>query len=225
MNKAMNKAMKKATDRIMKIGITTPIIPPSRGCQAVLLAWAALALAVSPGPSSGVSLWTEESHSLYSNRKATRVGDVITVIIVENSSGYNRSTSNSKKEDKHDIEGSGVGPLDFIPLFGWDMTSKLEFKGNSSNTLGGGLSARISAQVIDILPNGHLLISGNRTLSVNGEKEMIAIFGEVRPEDVRANNTVLSTNVANAKISYEGAGPATQAVRRGIFTRLLGWLL
>ncbi len=187
--------------------------------------WAILGLAAPPAPCGGTSLWTEQSHSLYSNRKASRVGDVITVVIVESSSGYNKATSNSKKEDKHAIQGSGTGPLDFIPLFGWDMSTKLEFKGNASSTVAGGLNARISAQVVDILPNGHLLVSGSRTLSVNGERETISIFGEVRPEDVRANNTVISTNVANAQISYDGSGAGNQSVRRGIFTRLLGWLL
>lgn len=185
---------------------------------------AALALALAATAASGTSLWTETSHSLYSNRKASQVGDVITVLIVESSSGFNRASSTSKKEDTQAIEGSGAGPLDFIPLFGWDMSTKLEYKGNASSAVAAGLTARISAQVVDILPNGHLVIAGSRTLVVNGENETIHVFGEVRPEDVRANNTVLSTSIANAQIAYEGSGPATQAVRRGILTRLVGWL-
>jgi flagellar L-ring protein precursor FlgH len=176
------------------------------------------------GSAAATSLWSEDSHSLYSNRKASRLGDVISVMIMESSSGFSRASATSKKEDGQELGGAGAGPLDFIPLFGWDYDAKQEFKGNTSSSVAGGLTAQISAQVVDILPNGHLVIEGSRTLTVNGEKETISVFGEVRPEDVLANNSVLSTNVANAQISYSGDGPGNRAVKRGIFHRLFSWI-
>jgi len=191
--------------------------------RAALLVLVFFALAL-PTPLGAESLWSEDSYSLYSNRKASRIGDVVTVIIAEKSSGYNRSKSNSKKEDTHELSGAGGGALDFIPLFGWDYESSVEFKGNASTQVAGGLTARISAQVVDILPNGHMVISGSRNLKVNGETEMITVFGEVRPEDVLANNTVFSSSIANAAIEYKGSGPATQSTKRGILHRIFSWL-
>lgn len=186
-----------------------------------IIGLAAVALASGAG---ATSLWSEDSHSLYSNRKASRLGDVITVVIDEASQGYNRATSASRKEDSQALGGEGTGPLDFVPLFGWDFESSQEFRGNTQSTVAGGLQARVSAQVVDILPNGHLVVSGSRELEVNGEKETISVFGEVRPEDVRANNTVLSTNIANAQIHYDGSGAGQQAVKRGILHRIFSWI-
>lgn len=190
-----------------------------RGIVGLFLVWIGFATA-----GDATSLWSEDAHPLYTNRKASRVGDLITVLIVESTQGYNRATSNSKKEESQGLGGEGTGPLDFIPLFGWTFEKDSEFKGSSNNRVEGGLNARISAQVIDILPNGHLVISGTRSLKVNGEDETITVLGEVRPEDVRANNTVVSTNIANAQIEYRGDGPATDAVKRGILHRLFNWL-
>jgi flagellar L-ring protein precursor FlgH len=192
--------------------------------RAATMTLSALAALLIAGAAGATSLWSEDSHSLYSNRKASRVGDVITVVIDEASQGYNRASSNSKKEDSQSLGGEGTGPLDFIPLFGWDYGASQEFKGNTQSTVSGGLRARVSAQVVDILSNGHLVVQGSRELVVNGEKETISVFGEVRPEDVRANNTVLSTNVANAQIHYDGSGPGQRAVRRGILHRIFGWI-
>lgn len=176
------------------------------------------------GGVGATSLWSDDSHSLYSNRKASRLGDVITIIIDEASQGYNRATSTSRKEDSQTLGGEGTGPLDFVPLFGWDFESSQEFRGNLQSTVAGGLRARVSAQVVDILANGHLVVQGSRELEVNGEKETISVFGEVRPEDVRANNTVLSTSIANAQIHYDGSGPGQQAVKRGILHRIFSWI-
>jgi flagellar L-ring protein precursor FlgH len=188
------------------------------------LGGAALALACAASTGWTTSLWSDDSHSFYSNRKASRIGDVIMVEIIESSTGYNRASSSSKKEDSQELDTQGVGSLDFLPLLGWDASTQQEFKGNASSSVAGGLSARVSAQVVDILPNGHLVIAGDRTLVVNGEKEVIAVSGEVRPEDVRANNTVLSTKIANASITYEGSGPGSRAVRRGLLHRIFSWI-
>jgi len=192
--------------------------------RSILVALPVLAALALAAPAAGTSLWSDHSHSLYSNRKASRVGDVITVMIMESSSGFSRNSSSSSKEDSQELGGSGTGPLDFIPLFGWDFEAEQEFSGDASNNISGGLTAEISAQVVDILPNGHLVIEGSRSLTVNGDVEEISIFGEVRPEDVLANNTVRSTNVANARIGYTGEGPGNQAVKRGILHRLFSWI-
>ena len=76
-----------------------------------------------------------------------------------------------------------------------------------STTHGGTLDARMTAQVVDVLPTGNLVIEGRQTIIVNGEEQIIVVSGQVRPQDIASDNTVLSTFIADATIAYQGTGP------------------
>jgi flagellar L-ring protein precursor FlgH len=152
---------------------------------------------------SQLALWEDGRGSLYSNLKAYKVGDVVTVIIKEESS----ASSNSKTDTKIKSEmssGPGMGTLDFISLWGLDSENK--YKGDAKTQRSGQLIARISVRIVEILPSGDYRIEGQREVNINGERERIAISGIIRSRDIRPDNTIISTNVANAKIMYDGKG-------------------
>ncbi|MBK8231847.1 MAG: flagellar basal body L-ring protein FlgH [Candidatus Eisenbacteria bacterium] len=171
------------------------------------------------------SLWQEDAGQRYTNRKAMHVGDLITVIVEESSAGSNRSSLRTKKESTFDAEGGpGKGPLSFIPLFSAKADLSDEMNGNGAVSLSGELSTKLTVQVIEIRPTGELVVEGSRMLEVNGEEDRFTLHGVVRPEDVRADNTVLSTYLAEARISYAGNGSVHHAAKRGIFQRILSWI-
>ena len=101
---------------------------------------------------------------------------------------------------------------------------KDQLTGTGQTSLSGQLSTKITAKVIEIRPNGHLVIEGSRLISVNGDDDRITLHGVARPEDIQADNTILSTYLAEAQISYNGKGPAKDAAHRGFLLRVLSWL-
>jgi len=172
----------------------------------------------------------KEGHFLYavSDRRARFVGDIITVKIVEN---YQSTDSVSQKSGKNSSVSASIGNL-----FG--LENKISKYFNPSSAAGGSLSAStsgqgqysreskivatISARVVKVLPNGNLVIEGVRTIKRNKDIEYITLSGIVRPEDIGPDNTVLSTQIADAYIEYSGKGPLSEATSGpGIITRIL----
>ncbi len=185
--------------------------------------WVLGGLAVLPAlaAAEGGSLWSERSVALFADRKAMGVGDVVTVVIVESSSASNESQLQLTKKTSSTVDGKGSGALDFIPLFGGEIDTRKEHQGRGETTLSGRMTARVTAQITAVLPNGNLVIEGSRTVKINDDVDQISVRGVVRPEDVRADNTVLSTHLSEAQISYVGSGPGKHAARPGILTRIL----
>jgi flagellar L-ring protein precursor FlgH len=86
------------------------------------------------------------------------------------------------------------------------------------------LSAYITAQVIQVLPNGYLVIQGSRQVRVNNEDQMINVQGIIRTEDINANNIILSTYIAEARIELTGQGVVSDKQRPGWLARILDWV-
>lgn len=159
--------------------------------------------------------------SLYDDHRAARPGDILFVVVSESATAsQTASRSNSKSSEAR--VGPGAGWLDFIPELG--------FGGDFSAGASGGsqrrnmLSARIATTITGVTPTGNLIITGERTVRVNHDLQTIRLVGEVRPEDVRPDNTVLSQHIANAAIEYKGPDPGRPGRKVGIITRVLGWL-
>ena len=177
------------------------------------------------------SLYTSRGVFLFEDHRARRIGDVITVKIVEN---YRSSTSvDNKLERKSGIK-AGIAAFLGIEkhieekhpnfqadnMFESDWSSKTEGKGKQSRNTN--IVATITARVIDVLPNGNLVIQGVRTVRQNENLEYLTVTGIVRPEDISPDNSVYSTQIADAHIEYSGAGPTTQVVRGpGWLSRIL----
>jgi len=163
--------------------------------------------------------------SLFTDIKANKVGDILTVMIYEQSQATQKSESKTEKSSKTSASGGpGVGSLDFIPLFGMDFDNSNTFDGKGENTRNGTLTARMSVTVMSVLPNGDLVIEGTRTVGISGDRETLALTGVVRQKDISPDNTVDSYLIADAEIHYTGKGNANTASRPGFLSRLFGWL-
>ena len=192
--------------------------------RGLALGWA-LGLLVLPAPSVWAgSLWSDDSINLFSNHKAMHVGDIVTIIIVEDASASNQSQMKLTKENKADLDASGSGKLDFIPLLGGKMDYKKEQQGKGQMTLAGKMNARVTATVVEIRPNGNLVVEGSRQVVINDEADQITVAGVIRPEDIAADNTVLSTYLSEGQISYTGSGALKQSGRQGLIARFLDLL-
>ena len=155
---------------------------------------------------------------LFGDRKAYRVGDIITIILREKTlSEKSASNVTSRKANNSAVAGLGLGDPALATAF---AASKLDNTGrgevNQSNTLGGD----ISATVVRALTNGNLIIRGEKMIALNDGNEFIQISGMIRSEDVQPDNTVLSKRIANAEISYSGDGDYVDATKAGWGTKL-----
>lgn len=156
--------------------------------------------------------------SFYADHRARRVGDIVTIIVTESSKASKSSATQTSKKS-----GSNGSLSDFFGLSGlpvkMGVSAGSDYTGSGSTTRSESMEAKISVTVKQVLPNGSLLLEGTRQVTVNDDIQTITVSGTVRPEDVRANNTVLSMYMADAKITYVGEGPMAQ--RPGIVTRIL----
>ena len=177
----------------------------------------------------GGTAWAEEfslaGGSLYSDIRAHKIGDILTVLIVESSSAKHQTGTATKKGNELSLSsGPGLGGLNFIPLYGWSGKLENKYDGAANTARSGELKARITVRVKAVRPNGDLMIEGTRIVQVNNEKEEIVLSGVVRPKDVSASNTVYSYLIADANIAYKGKGAVNTGARPGFLMRIVNWI-
>jgi len=166
-----------------------------------------------------------KQRSIYTDIKAHGTGDIITVLIVEESRALNKAKTTTKKKTDAKTEGTaGLGPLDFIPLWGASGSDQLQYDGQGQTEKIGALRAKMTVAVIDVNDNGDLVIEGSRVVTVNDEEETLFLSGVVRSRDISNDNTIYSYQIANAKISSKGKGNITDGHRPGFVTRLINWI-
>ncbi len=166
-----------------------------------------------------------QRQSLFTEIKANNVGDVLTVIISEQSRGSNQIQTKTEKSSSHDVRGGpGLGTLNFLPLFGIEGETESSHDGKGQNIRNRNLKAKMSVTVVAIKDNGDLGVEGTRTVTISDDKETIHLSGVVRQRDVTPGNTIESYLIADAEISYTGKGAASAGSRPGFITRLFNWL-
>jgi len=192
--------------KIVTAALVTLVAAPIAGAQAP----------AEVGPDGG-AFFT----SLYDDHRAAAPGDILFVVVSEYATAsQSASHSNSKSADVGVEEGTGW--LSFIPEMGFGGSLSTGASGGSQRR--NSLTARIATTVTGVTPAGNLMICGERTVRVNHDLQTIRLTGEVRPEDVMTDNSVLSQHIANAAIEYVGPDPARPGRNAGIITRILGWL-
>lgn len=158
--------------------------------------------------------------ALYTDRKALNVGDIITVTLAERTVSSKSSGVSVEKESELDFT---AGPLlGTTPSFrGSTLETNLEqnraFNGDAGADQSNSLQGNITVTVAEVLPNGALVVRGEKWITINRGDEFIRISGIVRPDDVSPDNTVLSTRLADAQISYSGTGTLAES-------QTMGWL-
>ncbi len=153
------------------------------------------------------------------NKIAQRAGDLITVVISETQNVRNEEKTDLSKETDLDYQltNFNVKPNAFSVLPAVTATSDDSFTGNANYEKRGTFSARLTAVVVDALPNGTLIVNGRREIRIDNETKVIEFSGIVRRYDITPDNTVQSEMVANAKVHYTGTGPLTNHTNRSGF--------
>lgn len=182
-----------------------------------------------PGSLSAQSLWTDQARSLYTDVRARNVNDIVTILIVEESES--KRTAQTKTSKDSSVEAGIDQAPKFLGLektlkkfFRLDFDAKSSFEGKGDINRSDKVTAQISARVMKVFENGALLIEGRRAVAVNDEVQFLVLSGLVRAEDVTPDNTVKSTQIADAEIRMEGNGVLAEKQRPGILNRLLDWL-
>ena len=178
------------------------------------------------------ALWADSLYpsgptpSLYGKVKARRVGDVVTILIVESARAEQEASTRTEKDSMNAI-GAGRGlfaSTATLPVAKWGVGSNRFYEGRGLSRRRGMFKATMTAKITKLLPNGNMVIKGFRYLELNDEIQSMELDGEIRPQDISEENSVLSSAVANARIRYRGKGPLSETSRPGFLVRILDWL-
>ena len=164
------------------------------------------------------------SRSMFADRKARAVGDVITVQVTESTiATQNAELQAQRKVNARAEGGTGIyGILERLPKA--TLAGNIEQKGSGSTSRSSQLASTITCRVVEITPGGQLVVSGERSIKVNQDTQTVHFHGIVRPEDIDPENTVPSSLVADARIEVLGKGPIDRHVKPGILSRIFEFL-
>jgi flagellar L-ring protein precursor FlgH len=185
------------------------------------------------------SLWQEAGSlsALFIDKKARRIGDIVTIKIIESSSASNKASTETARDSSllaqivaffglerkyNDPTYPGFNPDRlFNPFSAVQGGIESDFEGSGETFRSGDLTAYITARVTDIMPNGNLKIEGSREVEVNNEKQIITLSGTVRTIDISSDNIILSTYISDARITYSGSGVIDDRQRPGWMANIL----
>ena len=175
---------------------------------------------VAPAPTGAIFQVADGYAALHEGWRARRVGDPLTIVLVE------RTAASKSSGSKIDSKGSfGLTPPTTGPLSGLlsssdvGMDGKRGFNGTGSADQANSLSGEVSVTVAEVYPNGTMLVRGQKRVTLNRGDEFVQIKGIVRTADVDRDNRVPSTRVADAQIAYTGKGDVARASRQGWLSR------
>ena len=168
---------------------------------------------------------------LYEDIKARRIGDILTVHLQENTDGSKSTSTTADRESTTTVTNPtilGASPEfnvpGFVPLTSTrnlsletNLSSSSEFEGSGASSQKNQLTGDITVTVVEVLPNGNLIVRGEKRLTINNGNEYIRLSGIVRPIDIQADNSVMSTQIADATIMYTGDGQVAEV-------NIMGWL-
>lgn len=157
--------------------------------------------------------------SLMEDNRARRVGDVLTITLVEKTQATKSASSNSKRDSSVSIDLPDAKPFSWVPPGLLNGGSGQSFAGQGTAAQSNQLSGEITVTVAQVMSNGAMLVRGQKLMKLNRGEEYIQISGIVRPQDVSPENRVLSTRVADARIAYSGTGEIAQQSRMGWLQR------
>lgn len=176
-----------------------------------------------PPPVAGTIYNAGSDIRLFEDRKANRVGDILTVRLAEETNASKNSQTTTGKSTEATMGNPTVfgRPLthDGIPLFDGSLSGESSFDGKGSSSQSNSLAGDITVTVVQRLPNGNLLIAGEKWVTLNQGKEFIRLSGVIRPDDIEPDNTLLSNRIANAQITYSSKGVLAAANKMGLISR------
>ncbi len=166
-------------------------------------------------PQHGTIYQAGREMMLFEDERPRRIGDILTVVLQERTQASKSADTETSKETDISFVRPTIPGLN--PNLGASADSTHEFKGEADSKQSNSLTGNITVTVADVLPNGNLYIRGEKWLTLNQGDEYIQISGIVRPRDIQPNNTIISTQIADARITYSGRGALADA-------NSMGWL-
>ncbi len=179
------------------------------------------------------SLWRASGKGLFSDVKAHDVNDLVTIKIVENAAATKDAETKTTRDSSYN---AGISTLFGIPLDlgltnlfgkGKGFTPNVSanvgdaYDGKGTTIRSGALNATITAKVVEVLPNGNLVIESRKEMTVNNEEQILILKGLIRPEDIQSDNSISSNYVAEAQIFYTGQGVLADKQGPGWMVRLM----
>jgi flagellar L-ring protein FlgH len=199
-------------------GCTTPNRKPSKDDEA--LSWAEEP--VTP-PNNGAIYQTGRDVSLFENPIARHVGDIVTIVLNENTAAKKSATTDTSKATTDTLPGmtllGAAATLHGRPLLNNDINDATKFQGAGDSAQSNSLTGFVTVTVSKVLPNGNLYVRGEKYMELNQGSELIRLTGVVRPIDLAADNSIPSYKVGAAKISYVGKGALADANAQGWLSR------
>jgi flagellar L-ring protein FlgH len=158
---------------------------------------------------------------LFTDRKARRVNDIVTIRVVENTQAQSAADAQTNRKSSValgipnllGIEKHTGGKIPFDNLV--TSNSDMQFKGEGSTNRSGSVDALLSARVREVLPNGDMVIEGVKEVKVNNERQMVRVFGVARPRDVGPDNVIMSSALANMLVQVDGKGVLSDSIKHG----------
>ncbi len=190
-----------------------PTVRPAPYDEAPALSRSAL-----PRGTSGGVFNPDSSISLVSDSRAFRVGDIVTVILLETTQASKSAGTTLAKDSSVGIASPGLLGKTF-PKAGVDISAERGFKGDAQSTQQNALSGAITVIVQEVMPNGLLKVAGEKVLTLNQGEEFVRLRGFLRAADIDANNQVSSQRIANARIAYGAQGTLAETNQPGWLTR------
>ncbi|MGM9489676.1 flagellar basal body L-ring protein FlgH [Ideonella sp. YS5] len=194
-----------------------------RALRWVATAALACSLGLLAGTASAQSLYDETTfRPLTADHKAFRVGDVLTVQVVESATAAANADTGTQRRNNLGVDLS----LDYHRSRHASANASVggDFDGGGRTARDGRLVAQLTVSIRDVLPNGDLLVAGEQQLTINDERQRIAVTGRVRPQDISEANVVLSTRIADADITYVGEGHLADRQKPAWWRQVTDWL-
>lgn len=169
--------------------------------------------------------------ALISDARAYRLNDIVIIRIAENMSATNSADTTGERETTHSLKLPSVFGADLSSLTGTatdgtvlstETVNEHEGRGTTGRT--NVFSGTVAARVIEVLPNGYLMLQGQKTVAVNDERVQFFLTGLVNPLMINSDHSVLSSQVADMKLNYGGKGVVSMQQNPGLFSRIINWL-
>ena len=185
-------------------------------------ATAATAIPVIP-PQNGSIYSASQGMALFEDQKARNVGDVLTILLVETTTAKTSAATNTAKDTSSDISAPKVFgmpvSINGVAVLSGSLDSTHKFAGSGDSSQSNALQGNVTVTVIGRQPNGNLVVRGEKHLALNQGSEFVRIEGVIRPADIAPDNTIPSSRVADARISYTGEGTLAESNSKGWMAR------
>ena len=184
------------------------------------MSWAA---EPAPKPSNGAIYQTGREVALFENPIAHHVGDIVTIVLNEQTQAQKTSSTNTNKATSVALPGMTILgkalTVHGVPIMSNNISDTTKFAGEGDSAQSNSLEGFVTVTVQKVLPNGNLFVKGEKWIGINQGQEYVRLSGIIRPIDLASDNSINSSQVANAKISYGGKGALADANAQGWLSR------